>query len=548
MKKHYIFLVAALLSSAGIFAQCIQNGDFEKRTDNWRFSHRAGSYTQVGCDIDTSPANGFAPFMASSTPDQFSFPYGTVVSQGLDPFLASCSPSVSVPRTVLNKYAMKLNINDGDADITSMFQPFNGAEFISFNYAFSAMNSHQGDPDHQPFFTARVVDINSGTIVASYCIKADNTNPLFSSTTGPVGGEIVYTDWQCKTLYIPEEYRRRKLMLEFVVADCGASKDFGTVYLDNVNCREKCREVACIENGNFEPDGLYPWDFKHRAQSYTQVGCDIDTNDPGFATVMPSTIPDQFTAPYGTRVSVGVDPFLASCSPAVAVQRVISGNFAMKLNVNDGNADVTSMSQYFTGVPFISFNFAFSAQNTHQGDPDHQPFFTARVIDVSSNTIVASYCLKADNTNPIFGTTNGPLGGEFVYTDWHCRTLYIPEEFHERYLLLEFVVADCGASKDFGVVYLDNINCREKCQDGKAKMMRKIQTFNAYPNPVNNVLTITGAQDTTVFTLTDLYGKTLIRVENTQKANEVTIDVSGLAKGVYLLGTDSGSTTKIIKE
>lgn len=550
MKKLYFFLVAAMvLSSAGGLAQCIKNGDFEDNTLNpWKFKHRSQSFTQMGCDIDTNQP-GFTNVSPSNIPDQFTAPYGTRVSNGLDPYLAACSPSISVPRVILNKYAMKLNINDGFADVTSMYQYFSGADFITFNFAFSAQNSHQGDPDHQPFFTARIIDVASNTIIASYCLKADNTDPIFGITTEPVNGaEILYTDWHCETLFIAKEYKERELMLEFVVTDCGASKDFGTVYLDNINCEEKCEITKCIENGDFEEGTLNPWDFKSRAQSYTQVGCDIDTNDPGFVNVMPSVIPDQFSAPYGTRVSTGLDPFLISCVPPVSVQRVIKNKYAMKLNVNDGNADVTSMYQYFSGAEFISFNYAFSAQNQHQGDPDHQPFFTARIIDVGSGTIITSFCLKADNTDPIFGTTTEPMYGiEILYTDWHCQTLYIKDEYKDRQLLLEFVVADCGASRDFGTVYLDNINCEERCSDkSEARIMPKKQ-LNAYPNPVNDVLTISGAQNTGVFTITDLYGKELIRVNNTQKTETVIINVSGLASGVYMLGSDGGNTVKIVK-
>jgi Secretion system C-terminal sorting domain len=551
MKKLYYLLVAAMaLSSAGLSAQCIQNGDFEEDIYNpWKFKHRAQSYTQVGCDIDTNDP-GFVNVLPSNVLDQFAAPYGTWVSTGLDPYLAACSPSVSIPRVVMNKYAMKLNVNDGNADVTSMYQYFSGAPFISFNYAFSAQNSHQGDPDHQPFFTARIIDVGSNTIIASFCIKADNTNPIFGTTIEPVNGaEIVYTDWHCETLFIPDEYKEKKLMLEFVVADCGASKDFGTVYLDNVNCEENCQLSKCIENGDFEEDTLDPWDFKHRAQSYTQVGCNMDTTAVGFVGVAPSNIPDQFTAPYGTRVSTGVDPYLAACSPPAYIPRVINNKYAMKLNVNDGNADVTSMSQYFMGAEFITFNFAFSAQNGHQGDPDHQPFFTARIIDPVTGNILTSYCLKADNTDPMFTTTIEPVNGaQILYTDWHCRTLYVPKKYIGNKLLLEFVVADCGASKDFGTVYIDYVNCEKKCsdEDVKSRTMPTKQSLNVYPNPVNDVLTITGAQNIGAFTITDLYGKVLITYENTQKADEVTINVSGLATGVYMLSSDGG-TTRIIK-
>jgi len=305
--------------------------------------------------------------------------------------------------------------------------------------------------------------------------------------------------------------------------------------------------AQCIQNGNFEKV-VNPWKFKHRAQSYTQVGCNINTSAAaGFASFAMSTVPDQFSAPFGTIVSIGSDPFLASCSPAVNIPRVVLNKFAIKLNINDGNADVTSMYQNFTGGEFISFQYAFSAQNSHQGDPDHQPFFTARITDPSGN-IIASYCLKADSTDPIFGATTGPGGGEMLYTGWRCQTLYIPRDYKGKQLIMEFVVADCGASRDFGTVYLDNVNCQEACGAQEARMMPQTdKLLSAYPNPVNDVLTISGAESTGTFVLFDMFGKQLIRLDNSQKASELTIDVSGLAPGMYLLYSDGANATKIIK-
>jgi hypothetical protein len=306
--------------------------------------------------------------------------------------------------------------------------------------------------------------------------------------------------------------------------------------------------AQCVDNGDFE-NGLNPWRFKHRALSYTQAGCNIDTNQPGFVPVLPSATPDMFSAPYGTIVSQGVDPFLFGCFPSVSIPRVYLNRFAIKLNVNDGNADITSMYQYFTGVDYISFNYAFSAQNQHQGDPDHQPFFTARIIEPSSNTILASFCLKADNTNPIFGATTDPsFGLQILYTDWHCETLYVPDAYRGKKLLLEFVVADCGASRDFGTVYIDNVNCKERCRERSREMPQTNRQLTAYPNPVTDVLTLTGAESTTVFTITDLYGKELLRIGNTAGADELTIDVSGLATGIYLLHGDGANTIKIVKD
>lgn len=311
----------------------------------------------------------------------------------------------------------------------------------------------------------------------------------------------------------------------------------------------------CVVNGDFE-SGIYAWKFKKRTQSFNILNCGVDTQHPSFTPTVLSNTPDQFSYPYGTIVSGGLDPYLVTCSPPVSIQRVYEKKLAIKLNVNDGNADITSMYQHFTGgTPFISFNFAFSGQNSHQGDPSVEPFFTARVLD-GGNNIIASYCLVLDNTDPIFLPTNdSTTGAEILYTGWQCQTLYIPREYRGKELKLEFVVTDCGASKDFGTVYIDNVNCKTPCGNiGKFGALIKEEgdtetdmTLNIFPNPVNDILTIAGANQGQTFVLTDIFGKQLMQANNTQGATEFTMNLSALAPGVYFLNTGT-TVEKIVKK
>ncbi|TRW24704.1 T9SS type A sorting domain-containing protein [Flavobacterium zepuense] len=311
----------------------------------------------------------------------------------------------------------------------------------------------------------------------------------------------------------------------------------------------------CIYNGDLE-SGIAGWNFKKRSQSFSIIGCAVDTEDPSFGTTVLSNVPNDFVYPHGTIVSEGLDPYLVTCSPPAFVQRVYEKKFAIKLNVNDGNADITSMWQYFASQSgFVSFNFAFSGQNSHQGDPDTEPFFTARILDLANN-VIASYCLKLDNTDPIFALTNdSTTGGEILYTDWHCQTLIVPKDYIGKELKLEFVVTDCGASKDFGTVYLDNINCEKFCErTGKFGMIDKEQeeaesglALSIFPNPVNDILTIAGANQGQTFVLTDIFGKQLMQANNTQGATEFTMNLSALAPGVYFLNTGT-TVEKIVKK
>ena len=79
----------------------------------------------------------------------------------------------------------------------------------------------------------------------------------------------------------------------------------------------------------------------------------------------------------------------------------------------------------------------------------------------------------------------------------------------------------------------------------------KLITYNSslitiYPNPVKDVVSISGATIGNKATLTDISGKQLLQLNITQTA--FTIDMSAYNSGVYILKTDNGVTQKIIKE
>lgn len=70
--------------------------------------------------------------------------------------------------------------------------------------------------------------------------------------------------------------------------------------------------------------------------------------------------------------------------------------------------------------------------------------------------------------------------------------------------------------------------------------------FAVYPNPVKDMVSITGATIGSTAILTDLTGKSLQQIKIKQSA--FTIDMSKYNSGVYVLKTDNGITLKIIKQ
>jgi hypothetical protein len=69
----------------------------------------------------------------------------------------------------------------------------------------------------------------------------------------------------------------------------------------------------------------------------------------------------------------------------------------------------------------------------------------------------------------------------------------------------------------------------------------ELQSLDIYPNPTTQFINIPGASETTVNQIFDLKGSKIMEVTGSK------IDVSSLAKGIYLLMQD-GNTRKFIKQ
>jgi hypothetical protein len=74
----------------------------------------------------------------------------------------------------------------------------------------------------------------------------------------------------------------------------------------------------------------------------------------------------------------------------------------------------------------------------------------------------------------------------------------------------------------------------------------QINTLTIYPNPVQDVVTISNAKVGSRLLLTDISGKTLQQISVNQSS--FTIDISKYTSGVYMLKTENGITQKIVKQ
>ena len=66
--------------------------------------------------------------------------------------------------------------------------------------------------------------------------------------------------------------------------------------------------------------------------------------------------------------------------------------------------------------------------------------------------------------------------------------------------------------------------------------------LNIYPNPANNVISISNLDNFDFLQIKDLLGKVVYK-KNISKVNNTTIDVQGFSTGTYLLNIEGSSTT-----
>ena len=212
-------------------ADC-NNGDFEQGLAGYTFRRRTAlDFNVVNCQINTLTDNTFIPFTPST--NNFNTEGGTLITQpGSDPSLLPFN--VAVPTTHSGSNAIKLNRSTGGYDITSMRSNIRpSTNEVGFHYSLIVENPHPTMPQDQPFFTVRILRGNDIVSTNNICITADSANSIFDWNT-PNNPSILYTNWQCDRVTIPEEMVGLDLTLEFVITDCGQGGHFGTVYIDDI--------------------------------------------------------------------------------------------------------------------------------------------------------------------------------------------------------------------------------------------------------------------------------------------------------------------------
>lgn len=214
-------------------ADC-NNGDFEQGLAGYTFTRRSNTgFDILNCEITTRNAPFFNAFIPSI--NNFNTEGATLVTQpGFDPSLLPFN--IQVPMIHSGNSSIKLNRSTGGTDITTMTSTIRpSTNEIGFYYSLIVENPHPDIPADQPFFTVRIYRDNQIVNTNNICLTADVSNPLFfPNVPAPTKPSILYTDWLCDRIKIPDEMVGLDLILEFVIADCGQGGHFGTVYIDDI--------------------------------------------------------------------------------------------------------------------------------------------------------------------------------------------------------------------------------------------------------------------------------------------------------------------------
>lgn len=632
MKNLYLFSLM-LLCSLGSYAQCITNGNFEgtlvQLNDAYDFRTRNGGFDVLDCNIIT-PLGGATGFGSPNATQNTLTSVATLVTgTGNDPILANSNIFIPMVHPggnasiKLGDYPPATTAPGGT--VTTMQQTFTPTStVISFFFSLILEDSHQGTVD-QPFFTARIYD-GAGNIINSnpFCITADPGNTdLFSLVPGT---SILYTNWRCGRLNIPEIYLDEELTIEFVVTDCGQTAHFGTVYIDDITC-----DAACAN----PPLGFIELDP-------AQYNCPTGTIDIcGVFSSPTGTVSQTFTLDVmqGNTIvatlsnpQINGDTFCFSLNPAVldpgeGFELSVTGDFLMSSSFVYTLLDQSSVP----GTDLI-INLVNPSDATFSGNilswPDVAD--TYQLEFVSDGACCPGWPYGEESTYSVtlnvnqidlFNEVTAQMGAKCFrwrirtgdcpnWSDWCCISPHGPFEgsqwgnpldecypegciptMHatltevaaiieerEDWITAENTIAatanvtyqagnyvelqegfntvtgavflgiidDCSdtAPKSFKYTFIENI--KSCIHDGEKLTFGSIQNFTAYPNPTKGQVTLTFDTKISVFTVMDINGKVLMKVEN-DNPNQITLDLSKLAPGTYLISGDGIPAQKIIK-
>lgn len=443
--------------------------------------------------------------------------------------------------------SIRLNNNTGGRSVTSITKAFspNGENRLSYNFRLVMENAHNNQDLIQPTFIVRLLDMDDN-IITQECIVAKNSDPIFRKATKSGKSDLVFTDWLCGAIRIPQQYINQSIKYQFMITDCGESGHFGLVYLDNIFLGEKCPPTF----------GWLDLDLQNGV-----IQCPS----------APFTVCGSFTAPQNSTISnLKLDIQEAGAS-------ILNGNL-----INNAVIDYVNNTFCFTVNPSDFYNntgiFRFKV---------YADFITT----VSGSSHV--YHLEGVSSNPSgdVSTEDCCTNGTFEF-DYHSEGFnLIWDDFGGPYILEFYRDDECGNGNPYTgpIVQVQTNNnyinaydipypatpkgCRWRIQTPCGWSQWCCLTINGgisfentynipcipenappspiliYPNPTDGKMILSNCAESSIIQIYDLKNKEVYRnTSSLDQQGKVNIDISHLPNGNYILLLNNENSFNIIKK
>ncbi|OFX40289.1 MAG: hypothetical protein A2W95_19410 [Bacteroidetes bacterium GWA2_40_14] len=294
-------------------------------------------------------------------------------------------------------------------------------------------------------------------------------------------------------------------------------------------------ELPTIQYAETSTDGnmLHAWFSKNMTDSV------------GFATGWTVMVNDAQVAVDTLYGGTGDNELAFELASAITEGQVVTINY-------DGSGTVVS----FDGMPLGAFESAFNVVNIVGAD-----------VPTASNVSIVGNPYK-DSTligNYTFADLDGDLEGASEYQWWYAsdengtdklkvlggtnKTYVVEADYNGKYLAFEVTPVSATGGMDYLV--------GEPAMSTFVKVLvvgigqDAMSAIAVFPNPVNRQLTITDTRNIVTVQVIDYTGR-LVMTQNNQGENELSINVSSLQPGVYMVQlVDTNNQTfvrKIVKE
>ena len=512
-----------------------ENGGFESGYTNYTFttipySNGPPNVVNPNVNVNTGLFGTLSPSATLNDPislatlvDNTSLVSGTTFT----PILTTWNSNypVYIPRTFGgSSRAIRLNREtsmDGNFDITAMSRVFTIDEnYFTFNFSAVLLHPFNHSQEEQPFFTVRIYDAFGNQVATPFEMISDPSDPRLlhvGPTLDPF--PLLYTGWINASIDT-SNLISQTVRVEFIIGDCGRGGDWGAVYIDDIcgNDEESCPTFGLI---NLNPIESICEETISVCGTFITPSCHGDVHD------------------IVLNIKQGGDIINTLNSP------VITGNsFCFTVNISDfGPGDPNGAYEFEAAIRFDIPAIGAGTYTT-------TPIFDHSANDPGNDVVFADCCFPTLTTgvaitaigdvhvqreNWIKSTNdinNPSVGSQVVYhagdyielnpgfisrTGSHFKA-YIEECTNTfTYRMNQNGVSDGGEAAE--------INMPSNIESHAIKI---------YPNPSNKIITVFN-QDARLKTIKILSMDGKIMFDQNADSNSQEIDVSGFAKGIYLI-------------